>query len=78
MTYGSLKKIGFTRTQTLGYGGDCCDFHFFKLSIVFFNMVVFWCVPARTIAKKYGKYKAFLYIEVQAVCCVLLFGGVAV
>ena len=30
VTYGGLKKIGFTRTQTLGYGGDCCDFHFFK------------------------------------------------
>ena len=30
VTYGGLKKIGFTRTRTLGYGGDCCDFHFFK------------------------------------------------
>lgn len=30
ITYGELNKIGFTRTQTLGYGGDCCDFHFFK------------------------------------------------
>lgn len=30
VTYGNLKKIGFSRTQTLGYGGDCCDFHFFK------------------------------------------------
>jgi len=30
VTYGGLKKIGFTRTQTLGYGGDCCDFHFYK------------------------------------------------
>ena len=30
VTYGGLKKIGFTRTKTLGYGGDCCDFHFFK------------------------------------------------
>lgn len=29
ITYGELNKIGFTRTQTLGYGGDCCDFHFF-------------------------------------------------
>lgn len=46
---------------------------FFKLSIVFFNMVVFWRVPTRTIAKKYSKCKAFLYIEVQAACCVLLF-----
>ena len=32
VTYGGLKKIGFTRTKTLGYGGDCCDFHFFKKS----------------------------------------------
>ena len=23
VTYGGLKKIGFTRTKTLGYGGDC-------------------------------------------------------
>lgn len=30
VTYGDLKKIGFSRTKTLGYGGDCCDFHFFK------------------------------------------------
>lgn len=30
ITYGELNKIGFTRTQTLGYGGDCCDFHFIK------------------------------------------------
>ena len=30
VTYGGLKKIGFTRTKTLGYGGDSCDFHFFK------------------------------------------------
>lgn len=30
VTYGGLKKIGFTRTKTIGYGGDCCDFHFFK------------------------------------------------
>ena len=30
VTYGGLHKIGFTRTKTLGYGGDCCDFHFFK------------------------------------------------
>ncbi len=30
VTYGGLKKIGFSRTKTLGYGGDCCDFHFFK------------------------------------------------
>ncbi len=30
VTYGGLKKLGFSRTQTLGYGGKCCDFHFFK------------------------------------------------
>lgn len=30
VSYGGLKKIGFSRTKTLGYGGDCCDFHFFK------------------------------------------------
>ena len=30
VTYGGLHKIGFTRTKTLGYSGDCCDFHFFK------------------------------------------------
>ena len=30
VTYGELRKIGFTRTQTLGNGGDCCDFHFFR------------------------------------------------
>lgn len=33
ITYGGLKKIGFSRTQTLGYGGSCCDFHFFKKKI---------------------------------------------
>lgn len=26
VTYGGLKKLGFSRTKTLGYGGDCCDF----------------------------------------------------
>lgn len=30
VTYGGLHKIGFRRTKTLGYGGDCCDFHFFQ------------------------------------------------
>ena len=30
VTYGNLKKIGFSRTKALGYGGDCCDFHFYK------------------------------------------------
>jgi hypothetical protein len=30
VTYGGLRKIGFTRTKTLGYGGDRCDFHFIR------------------------------------------------
>ena len=30
VAYGELKKIGFSRTKTLGYGEDCCDFHFYK------------------------------------------------
>lgn len=30
VTYGGLQKMGFARTQTLGYGGNCCDFHFFR------------------------------------------------
>ena len=30
VTYGGLRKIGFSRTKTLGYGGDCCDFHFYQ------------------------------------------------
>ena len=30
VTYGGLRKMGFARTKTLGYGKDCCDFHFFK------------------------------------------------
>lgn len=30
VNYGGLKKMGFHRTKTLGYGGDCCDFHFYK------------------------------------------------
>lgn len=28
--YGDLRKLGFSRTKTLGYGADCCDFHFYK------------------------------------------------
>lgn len=28
MIYGSMKKITFIRTQTLGMGGECCDFKF--------------------------------------------------
>lgn len=28
--FGDLKRVGFHRTQTLGTGGDCCDFHFYK------------------------------------------------
>ncbi|MBQ3919609.1 MAG: L-2-amino-thiazoline-4-carboxylic acid hydrolase [Oscillospiraceae bacterium] len=30
ITYGGLKKLGFSRTQTLGMGGTCCDFHFYR------------------------------------------------
>lgn len=30
VTYGGLRKIGFSHTQTLGCGGSCCDFHFFR------------------------------------------------
>lgn len=30
VTYGGLKKIGFKRTTTLGCGGNCCDFHFYR------------------------------------------------
>ncbi|SCW51147.1 L-2-amino-thiazoline-4-carboxylic acid hydrolase [Ruminococcaceae bacterium YRB3002] len=30
ITYGGLTKLGFTRTQTLGTGGECCDFHFYR------------------------------------------------
>ena len=30
VTYGKLKKLGFSRTKTLGYGKDCCDFHFYR------------------------------------------------
>ena len=30
ITYGNLRKLGFTRTKTLGKGGDCCDFHFYR------------------------------------------------
>lgn len=29
-TYGELNKIGFTRTQTLGTGGEKCDFVMYK------------------------------------------------
>ena len=29
-SFGDLKKVGFRRTQTLGTGGGCCDFHFYK------------------------------------------------
>ena len=29
-SFGSLKKVGFRRTQTLGTCGSCCDFHFYK------------------------------------------------
>ena len=30
ITYGKLEKIGFSRTKTLEYCEDCCDFHFYK------------------------------------------------
>lgn len=30
VTYGELNKIKFSRTKSLGYGGNCCDFHFSK------------------------------------------------
>lgn len=30
VNYGGLDKMGFSRTKTLGYGGDCCDFHFYR------------------------------------------------
>ena len=30
VTYSGLHKLGFSRTKTLGCGGDCCDFRFFK------------------------------------------------
>lgn len=30
VTYGGLGKLGFERQSTLGYGADCCDFHFFR------------------------------------------------
>lgn len=29
--YGNLPKIKFSRTQTLGTGGECCDFHLKKV-----------------------------------------------
>ena len=32
VNYGGLSKMGFARTKTLGYGGDCCDFHFFRIA----------------------------------------------
>ena len=32
VNYGGLRKMGFSRTKTLGYGGDCCDFHFFRIA----------------------------------------------
>lgn len=31
VNYGNLRKMGFSRTKTLGCDGDCCDFHFFRL-----------------------------------------------
>jgi len=40
VTYGGLKKIGFIRTQTLGYDGKCCDFHFYKKWFINFKLFV--------------------------------------
>ena len=31
VNYDGLSKMGFSRTKTLGYGGDCCDFHFYRI-----------------------------------------------
>ena len=31
ITYSDLKHIKYERTQTLGTGGTCCDFHFTKI-----------------------------------------------
>lgn len=33
MCYGSMKKITFKRTQTLGMGGEYCDFKFINSNI---------------------------------------------
>lgn len=30
VNYGGLRKMGFTRNTTIGCGGDCCDFHFYR------------------------------------------------
>lgn len=30
VTCDGQKKIGFSRTKTMGYGGNCCDYHFFR------------------------------------------------
>ena len=30
VTYGGLMKIDFKRTKTMGYGDECCDFHFLR------------------------------------------------
>ncbi len=30
VTYGGLGKIDFKRTKPLGYGDECCDFHFLR------------------------------------------------
>lgn len=30
VTYGGLRKMGFTRNTTIGCCGDCCDFHFYR------------------------------------------------
>ena len=33
ITYGDLKHMSFHRTQTLGTGGECCDFRFEKKKV---------------------------------------------
>ena len=30
VTYGGLRKMGFSRNTTIGCGGACCDFHFYR------------------------------------------------
>lgn len=30
ITYRNLRKVGFRRTQTLGKGGEWCDFEFYR------------------------------------------------
>lgn len=59
-----LENMG--RSQVSTYFTWASDTHmavtYYKLSIVFFRSGVFGAVPARTVARKHSKYKAFLYI----------------